>query len=106
MSIFYKKIKTSNIYEEETCLSSSSFKSLLEQTKVQVLNNQELKILVTQEAQKTYVVTDLKASKILNKKNIDLKKKDDTLFTFAGNTYTDVTKQTRHMSYNSNSVMS
>ncbi|CAG8829668.1 266_t:CDS:1, partial [Cetraspora pellucida] len=59
MPMFYKKIRTSNIYEEETSLSLGPSKSLLEQTKVQVLNSQEPKALSTQKAQ-AYIVTDLK----------------------------------------------
>ncbi|CAG8714952.1 22884_t:CDS:2, partial [Cetraspora pellucida] len=61
--MFYKKIRTSNIYEEETSLNSGSSKSLLEQTKAQVLNSQELKALSTQKAQEAYIITDLKVSK-------------------------------------------
>ncbi|CAG8715703.1 3233_t:CDS:2 [Cetraspora pellucida] len=60
MPVFYKKIRTSNIYEEETSLNSDPSKSLLEQTKAQVLNSQEPKALSTQKAQEAHIVTDLK----------------------------------------------
>ncbi|CAG8817966.1 20150_t:CDS:1, partial [Cetraspora pellucida] len=78
-TVSYKKIRTSNTYEEETSLSSGSSKSLLEQTEAQVLNSQELKALSTQKA---YIVIDSKVSKALNKENIDLEKNNnDALFT-------------------------
>ncbi|CAG8512692.1 5229_t:CDS:2, partial [Cetraspora pellucida] len=58
--MFYKKIRTSNIYEEETSLSLGSSKSLSEQIKAQVLNSQKPKALSIQKAQEAYIVTDLK----------------------------------------------
>ncbi|CAG8550018.1 24031_t:CDS:2 [Cetraspora pellucida] len=85
--VFYKKIRTSNTYEK-TSLSSGSSKSLSEQTKAQVLNNQEPKALLTQKAQEAHIVTDLKVSKALNKENTDSVKNDDALFTSANNMYT------------------
>ncbi|CAG8608769.1 10931_t:CDS:2 [Cetraspora pellucida] len=87
MTVSYKKIRTSNTYKEETSLSSGPSKSLLEQTKAQVLNSQESKALSTQKA---YTVTDSKVSEALNKENINLEKNnDDALFTPADNTYTE-----------------
>ncbi|CAG8809400.1 22254_t:CDS:1, partial [Cetraspora pellucida] len=86
-TVSYKKIRTSNTYEEETSLSLGSSKSLLEQTEAQVLNSQESKAL---SIQKAHIVTDSKASEALNKENIDLEKNDDdVLFTPADNTYTE-----------------
>ncbi|CAG8793650.1 17871_t:CDS:2 [Cetraspora pellucida] len=90
MSVPYKKIRTSNIYKEETSLSLDSSKSLLEQTKVQVLNSQKPKTLSTQKAQEAYIVIDLKVSKALNKENTDLEKNDDALFISANNMYTEL----------------
>ncbi|CAG8474729.1 4803_t:CDS:2, partial [Cetraspora pellucida] len=89
MPIFYKKLRTSNIYKEETSLSSGPSKSLLKQTKAQVLNSQEPKALSTQKTQEAYIVIDLKISKALNKENTDLVKNNNALFTSANNIYTE-----------------
>ncbi|CAG8555035.1 2028_t:CDS:2, partial [Cetraspora pellucida] len=78
----------------ETSLSSGLSKSLSEQTKAQVLNSQEPKALSTQKAQEAHIVTDLKVSKALNKKNTDSVKNDDALFTSADNTYTEIKTET------------